>query len=165
AAFEIVATPFLVGQGALQATAELAGTPKASARRSLAVGGIAALKLALRDTVDPVEVGGALEYEIAVENYGNAPATDVRLEVSLPDALEPLEVRGEIPGAIEKGKLAIGPLAEIGPGERRSTRVRVRAGAAGEAKFSVKLVHPAAGAAGSGGARENESTIVYSPER
>lgn len=89
----------------------------------------AGLTMTLSDLNDPVEAGKQLTYEIRVQNQGQAPDSDIVVEVRLPQEFSPVAIgtSGPTQQTIQGQSIRFAPVAELGAGETLTYRVRVQA--------------------------------------
>jgi hypothetical protein len=118
------------------------------------------LAVAIRDSADPVTVNGELEYTIAIENQGSAPARDVAVEVVQTAGIELLESKGTLGGEARGGRYEPPLVKEIPPNGKLVQTIRVKAAEKGDARLVVRLKHPSLQ---NGQVEEHESTVVYVP--
>jgi len=148
--------------GVLSLVAEARGAcaPVVQTGCSTVVAGIPAVLLEVVDLADPVEVRGAVTYEIRVLNQGSAALTQVRWTGRLPETQAFVLAEGQTSAELEAGTsrvLLAAPLAVLEPGTTAVWRVTVRADAAGESRFTVELTADQFRAA----IVETESTTQY----
>ncbi len=133
--------------------------PRAECRTT--VFGVAALRMELLDTIDPVEVGGETVYEVRLMNTGSRADAAVTLACPVPEQLELVAADGPTPHTSEvvNGRTVVrfAPLGELAPGAAVLFRVRVRALAAGDARFQAQLTSESLGTP----VVKEESTRVY----
>ncbi len=84
-------------------------------------------------------VGEEVVYEIHVVNQGDAPCTDVRLSVVLPDAVTPLSTQGPTTGQIQQQQVVFPPLGQLDPRCDAVYSIRIRAHQPGQGTITVAL--------------------------
>ncbi len=101
----------------------------------------AGLTMTLSDLNDPVEVGKQLTYEIRVRNQGQAADGNISVTVQLPQEFSPVAIgtSGPTQQTIEGQTIRFAPVAELGPGETLTYRVRVQANRAGMVRVTASL--------------------------
>jgi uncharacterized repeat protein (TIGR01451 family) len=119
--------------------------------------GVSALLLELVDTVDPVEVGNETSYVILVRNQGTTPATGVRVDVQVPDALAVIRVTGPADHRKEGQRIEYFPLT-IPPQETLRYTVYAKALRPGDVRCKVEL---RSDQLTRGAVYEEESTTIY----
>lgn len=119
------------------ATAYCADTVTAMAETE--VTGIAAILLEVVDLNDPVEIGGATTYVITATNQGSAPATNVRIAVTLEDGMGYGNATGSTKAEQTGQKVLFKPLPSLAPGEKASWRVEVKAVREGDMRIKVAM--------------------------
>lgn len=101
--------------------------------------GIPAVLLEVIDLEDPVPVGGQVTYEIQVTNQGSLIDTNIQIVCTLENEMEFVSATGATAGSASGSTVTFAPLPSIAPKERVTWRVVVRAGAAGDVRFAVKM--------------------------
>lgn len=122
----------------------------------LAAKGVAAVEISIDDLLDPVPVEGRAEYVIHLVNRGAVAARNVELSVEISDHLRIAAASGTLPSRVASGRLELGPVAAIGPGQTLFCRVRADALKEGDARIEIRASHSGAGAVA-----RSESTRVY----
>ena len=123
----------------IQGTADRVATVKE--KQKIKVDGIAALRFEVVDVKDPIEVGAETAYEIRVLNQGTKDASNVALQVTLPQGFELIEAEG--PGSLRhslrNGQIIFEPIRRLAPRVDTSFRIRVRGRQAGDHRLRVEL--------------------------
>lgn len=101
---------------------------------------LAELFFDIDDVADPIEVDSETLYDLRVTNQGSKVATDVRIRVQFPDALEPLGATGPVEHAIRQQLIAFEPIESIAPGQEILLKLRARGRRAGDHRVVVELV-------------------------
>ena len=101
--------------------------------------GLAALEFTVKDTSDPVEVGGNVIYDVEVVNSGTKADTNVRVAAQLPDGLQPVKAEGAAAGAVNGQTVVFEPLASLPPNSKGTFRIHARCVAAGNHRVRVQL--------------------------
>jgi uncharacterized repeat protein (TIGR01451 family) len=101
--------------------------------------GIPAILLEVVDLEDPVPVGEPVTYQIRVTNQGSAPSTNVRLTCALPEGQEFVSGTGDTAVSAEGRTVKLATLPTLAPKAEAVWQVVVKATAAGDARFDVKL--------------------------
>lgn len=102
---------------------------------------VADLDLDVLQPAGPVPVSQEATYEITVTNRGTRAAQHVELAAFFSRGIEPVAVVGGR-HEIQPGKVLIGPIASIAPGEQMVYRVQARAEEAGNHVIRVELACP-----------------------
>jgi uncharacterized repeat protein (TIGR01451 family) len=129
----------VVGDLATRAVAVADRGIEAKAEGSVAVEGVAALRLEVADLEDPVEVGGELIYEIRVFNQGSCPCTGIRITCDVPIGLTAVEANGASAGRIQGNKVTFESLAKLATKADAVFRVKVRGDQPGDYRFKVQM--------------------------
>jgi hypothetical protein len=121
---------------AVQAQAPSAGT--ASGEIETLVEATADLKLVVNDPSGPLATSELATYEIQVMNRGSEAARQVKIVMQFGEGFEPIAFEGA-QGKIVPGQVVCQPLAELGPGEQVTMRIKARADRAGTHQFRVEV--------------------------
>jgi uncharacterized repeat protein (TIGR01451 family) len=116
----------------------------------------AALRMNVRGWPEALAVGGLVKYSIAVENAGSAPATHVRLAVTLPEAVS--FVSAEPAGHRREGNRVLFDAVTVGPDGRHVVTISAKAGRPDHA--AVLTAELTADQLESGALRRQETTVV-----
>ena len=98
--------------------------------------GIPAVLLEVIDVDDPIPVNGEVTYVITVTNQGSLPGTNIRIECDLESQMEYVSSTG---GSSSGGTVTFPPLPSLAPKDTHSWQVTIRATAAGDVRFGVKM--------------------------
>lgn len=112
---------------------------RASASHDTRVEGIAAILLEVVDIDDPVEVGAETAYQILVTNQGTDFATNIKLEVNIPEGMIVNDVKGPSNGAINKNVITFQPIPKLAPRADAIFRIFVRGTKPGDYRLSVNV--------------------------
>ncbi len=116
---------------------------KEAVDRRVSVDGIAAMRMEVIDSVDPVEKGGETTYEVRVTNTGSKADADVTVTCPLPPELAFVSATGPTGVRVEQlntcAMVRFDPVRELGPQTEAVFRVRVKAAAAGDVRFKATL--------------------------
>jgi uncharacterized repeat protein (TIGR01451 family) len=123
---------------------------------SMSVLGIPAMLLEVTDLIDPVEVGSAGEYEIAITNQGSAAATNVRVVATLEDSEQFVSASGGKARAAGK-VITFEPIPSIAPKATVTLRLAVNCVKEGDARFKVSMTADQLGRP----VEETEATHIY----
>jgi uncharacterized repeat protein (TIGR01451 family) len=149
--FTFEGTPMQPGSLAFHATAEGSRGTKAMKSIQTAVDGIAALRMEMLDTVDPVEKGGETTYEIRVVNTGSKADANIVIECTLPKNFEFVNATGPtqslefthktVQGSVlnEMRKVRFDPIAELAPKTEAVFKIKVKAVGTGDARFKASM--------------------------
>ncbi|MFT3878069.1 MAG: hypothetical protein QM703_00235 [Gemmatales bacterium] len=105
------------------------------------VSGAATIYMEVRDTVDPLFVGGTTIYNILVRNTGSAPATNVQVIADVPVGMTIMSVTpaGEAPASRPgEQRISFSPFA-LQPGKEKTYQIQVKAERASLFRFRSTL--------------------------
>jgi hypothetical protein len=91
------------------------------------------------DLKDPVEVGKEVTYEIRITNQGSTALTNIRPLCTVAEVQEFISASGVTPARAEGRTLTLEPIGTLDPKTTATWRVTLRAQAAGNASFDVRL--------------------------
>ena len=151
--FKFEGTPTQPGSLAFHATAEGSRGTKAMKSIQTTVDGIAALRMEMLDTVDPVEKGGETTYEIRVVNTGSKADANIVIGCELPPNFVLVNANGptkatERVGPVYDGKskdtadrrtIQFDPIAELAPKTEAVFKIKVKAVGTGDARFKASM--------------------------
>ena len=106
---------------------------------ALEINGLPAFRLDVKDTVDPIPVGGRTTYQIEVLNEGTLPGNRVEITCSLSAQLKVVNATGPIQPTYQGNRVIFPPLDALPPGQRGRYSVDVEAVQPGDARFIVEL--------------------------
>jgi hypothetical protein len=135
----LILQPRQLGRFELQATAEADRASAAEAVLPLEVEGIAALQFQVRDTADPVALGQETSYEIRLVNQGSKEATGVRVVISVPPGIRPLQAEGPTRHLLDGGRVVFDPMPQLGPKVEVVYRLAVQAIRPGDQRIRVEV--------------------------
>src|SRR5690606_14963771 len=101
--------------------------------------GIPAILLEVVDESDPIEVGQNETYTIIVTNQGSAPDTNIKVTVTLEDAMQYVSSSGPTTGRAEGKTITFAPLPSLAPKASATWKVVVKATAPGDVRFKTTL--------------------------
>ena len=115
------------------------GTLQARAEAALAVDGMAAFKLQVADTADPLHVGEHTTYRITVTNQGSKDGEHLQVTAQVPPEVRVVTVWG--PGGYRTNgdKLEFSPVDHLAAGGVLNYAVEVETQKAGDVRFHVEL--------------------------
>jgi uncharacterized repeat protein (TIGR01451 family) len=159
--------PEAAGEICVKATALADPALKASAESCTLVRGASAMLLNLRDTRDPLPVGGETSYSIVALNQGQAPITNLVIKALIPPEMSLLSAKGPVDNKLEAptkaGQMLLyEPLANLEPGGKREYEVYVKAVRAGDVRFKIEMTADQLKTGGP--VHQEESTRVYPQE-
>ncbi len=117
---ELVAMPTEAGQQTLEVSGKAQQGLTDEVKQDVLVEGLAALMFEVRDTQDPIEVGGETTYEIRVVNQGSKAATNVQVVVNLPPGIQAISASGETQHKVQAGGVVFEPLRAVGAEDRHA---------------------------------------------
>jgi uncharacterized repeat protein (TIGR01451 family) len=97
-----------------------------------------ALRVVAKD--NQLEMGRETVYEVHVQNPGNTPASNVKLQVQFPPGLTPKDAQGETRHAIERHAVHFEPVASLSADGKLVYRVSAIAHAAGDQRVRFAVV-------------------------
>lgn len=110
-----------------------------AATASTEVKGIPAILLEVIDIADPIEVGGQETYIITATNQGTAVDKNVTISCTLEDSQSYVSSSGATVGRLDGKTVKFAPLPSLPAKQKAEWRVVVKAGKAGDVRFSVEL--------------------------
>ena len=105
----------------------------------VALEGISDLALRIVDRDNPLELGKDTVYEILVRNPGNAPASNVQLQVQFPPGLMPKNVEGNTKFSMDRHTVLFAPIPSLGPNGQAIYRVSALAQSIGDQRVRFAL--------------------------
>jgi uncharacterized repeat protein (TIGR01451 family) len=130
-----VALASALPEGETAASARIQTTAEAA----LAIQGLPAFKLDVKDLDDPVEVGGRTSYRITVTNTGSLPGNQVQIVALLPPQMRLLSASGRSPYRSDGPRVVFEPLPSLEQGQAVTCTIEVEAVQAGDARFRAEL--------------------------
>ncbi|KAA3608731.1 MAG: DUF11 domain-containing protein [Planctomycetota bacterium] len=121
------------------------------------VEGIPAILLEVVDVEDPVEVGTNTKYVITVTNQGSAPASNIRITLTLPRQIQYVSSDGPTTARSTANQLSFAPLATLAPKAKATFEVTVKAVGEGDIRTKVSMVSDQSSVP----VEETESTYLY----
>jgi Domain of unknown function DUF11 len=121
---------------AVQSQATASGTANCAAETE--VEAVSDLKLVVNDPSGPLPTGEQAIYELQVMNRGSQAARQVKIVIQFSDGVEPVSFEG-CEARIVPGQVLCQPLAQLGPGEQATLRVKAKAQQAGTHHFRVEV--------------------------
>jgi uncharacterized repeat protein (TIGR01451 family) len=100
--------------------------------------GIAALKLEMRNEVNPVEVGKNASYLMTITNTGSAPAKLIDIKATASDLLKPIRATGPTKETIAGKFVTFDRIDTLQPGAKVVIRIECQALKEGDARFRVE---------------------------
>ncbi|MCC5831650.1 MAG: OmcB family cysteine-rich outer membrane protein [Chlamydiales bacterium] len=121
--------------------------------------GIPATHMCMVDTCDPVCLDGddMTSYKVCISNRGSAEDTNVQLQITFTDELQPESVSGPTRGRISGQTVIFEPIQRLDPKQCVEYCVRVRAVSVGDARAEATLNSDGLGAP----VTDTEATHVY----
>jgi len=98
-----------------------------------------ALLLEMVDRVDPVKVGQDEIYEIVVRNQGSGPDKNVQIKCKLPEQFKFVDSDGPTKAKADGQTITFGPIDQLGPKEKVSWTLRVKAEKPGDVRNEIEL--------------------------
>ena len=91
------------------------------------------------DTADPIEVNSDTIYQIRVQNQGSKAATNVRVQVVLPDSIDFVRAEGPVQHQSNGRSIIFNPIGTLGPKSEVTFRVQAKGLREGDHRVQVKL--------------------------
>jgi hypothetical protein len=136
--YEVRLTLAAAGTNRLVVQAQATASGTASSTAETQVEAVADLKLVVNDPSGPLPTDEHAVYELQVMNRGSQAARQVKIVVQFSDGVEPVAFEG-CEARIVPGQVLCQPLAQLGPGEQATLRVKARAVQAGTHQFRVEV--------------------------
>ena len=155
---EVTTTPVAVGQHQINFTATADLNLREQTQQSLSVQQLSELFFDIDDSADAIEVGSGTTFRVKVVNQGQIPATNVRVKVEFPPALQPRSVQGVSGNPIQGQMVVLDTIPSMQPGQELSFVIAASAVQAGEHRTVVSVSSDDRKIAVS----KEESTHVYS---
>ncbi len=127
------------GENVFGVRAQAASGITAQAEGLTMVEAVADLKLVVNDPAGPLGTNELAVYDVQVMNRGTESARDVKIVMQFGEGIEPIAFEGA-EARVVPGQLICQPLAELGPGEQVSIKVKARADRSGSHQFRVEVV-------------------------
>ncbi len=134
---ELTAMPIEAGDLTLQVESKARQGLSDETKQQILVEGLSAIMFEVIDVEDPIEVGGETTYEIRVVNQGSKAATNVRVVVNLPPAMQFISAEGETRHAVQPNGIVFEPLSKLAPKADTLYQVRVQGIRAGDQRIAV----------------------------
>jgi len=103
------------------------------------VKGVPAILLEVIDITDPIRIGENVTYKITVTNQGTATGTNITVAAILEPEMQYVSNAGATRGSFAAKTVSFAPLGSLAPKARASWEVVVKAKAAGDIRFRVKM--------------------------
>lgn len=100
---------------------------------------IPALRVEMVDREDPIRVGGTEVYTIRVDNQGTGDDRAVKIVCRLPEELKFVEATGPVAPKVDGQAITFGPLERLGPGERATWKLHVKAEKVADVRTTIEL--------------------------
>jgi uncharacterized repeat protein (TIGR01451 family) len=136
---ELVAMPIEPGQQTLTIQGKAQQGLADETRQDIVIEGLAAIMFEVRDSQDPIEVGGETSYEIRVVNQGTKAATNVQVVVTLPAGMQAMSADGETRYSVQAGGVVFEPLPQLAPKADTIYRVQVKGVQPGDQRITVQV--------------------------
>jgi hypothetical protein len=114
------------------------GNVRAEKTSRIEIEGIAAIKMEMRDDVDPVEVGKDVVYRMTLTNTGSAPAKMIEVKATLPDLLKAVRASGPTKETIAGKFITFEKVEALQPGAKIMFIFECQALKEGDARFRVE---------------------------
>jgi uncharacterized repeat protein (TIGR01451 family) len=112
---------------------------EAKGEGTVTVEGVAALMLEVIDVEGPSEVGAEMTYEVRVVNRGTVPCTNVQLQATVPDGLQPRDATGPAAYHVGGQQVTFDAMPRLASKADAVFRVRVRAMQPGDFRFRAQV--------------------------
>jgi uncharacterized repeat protein (TIGR01451 family) len=137
--FELQAALHGAGENVLGVRAQAASGITAEAQGLTMVEAVADLKLVVNDPAGPLGTSELAVYDVQVMNRGTESAREVKIVMQFGEGIEPIAFEGA-EARVVPGQVICQPLAELGPGEQVTIKVKARADRSGSHQFRVEVV-------------------------
>jgi uncharacterized repeat protein (TIGR01451 family) len=136
---QLVAVPVEPGDQMLRAEGRAAKGLTDQAKQGITVEGVAAIKFAVDDLEDAIEIGGETTYKIDVVNEGSKAATQVQIAALIPAGLKAVAASGPSQHAMQADRVVFAPLRRLAPKAEVTYEIRVEGLDAGDHRLRVQL--------------------------
>ncbi len=131
--------PRAAGDWPLYAVLTGEGLGDAQASHSVHVEGPPPLALEVLARDEVLTVGAETVYEVRVRNPGSVPATNVHLQVLVPEEVVPLQPQGPTEAQVQPARVLFGPLPRLESQAEAVYQVRVRGKRPGQGRLQLEL--------------------------
>lgn len=139
ATVSLVTMPVATGDQPISFNAVADLKQKATAEAGLLVEHLADVFFDIDDIVDHIEIGAETKYQLRVVNQGTKTATNVRLQLDLPNGLRPTKVDGGLQSQIQGQRVVFAPITSMNPGDEIKVEVTATGVTAGEHKIVASM--------------------------
>jgi uncharacterized repeat protein (TIGR01451 family) len=112
---------------------------QAQAEAPLEIRGLPAFRLEVKDTEDPVEIGGRTTYTIDVLNQGSLPGSQVEILAVVPPELRIISANGPTRPQVNGQRITWPPVDGVQPQQMLHYTVEAEGVKAGDARFHAEL--------------------------
>ena len=154
----LVTLPVETGDQLLRVEATARLSSPALQEHSVHVESHSELTFSIADTADPIEIGSETVYEIQIQNQGSRPDTNIQLQVSFPDSIQPLDADGASRAtSSQAGRVDFATVEKLNPGQKLTYRIRTRGNQQGSHLIRASVTSDQAGVP----VTKEEQTRVY----
>ncbi len=139
ATVSVVTVPVTTGDQTISFNAVADLKQKATADADLLVEHLDDVFFDIDDVVDHIEIGAETKYQLRVVNQGTKTATNVRLQLDLPNGLRPTKVDGGLQSQIQQQRVTFAPITSMNPGDEIKVEVTAIGVIAGEHKIVATM--------------------------
>lgn len=136
--FSVVATAMFPGVYKNVAQVKSAEGVTAQSEYATLWRGLPGLSLQMTDSADPIKEGDSTEFTITLNNQGNAPDTNVRVQMSFPAGLQPVSSSGATTATIAGQSVNFSPVAELAPKQALVWKVIAKGTVTGDNRTRVQ---------------------------
>jgi uncharacterized repeat protein (TIGR01451 family) len=126
------------GTNRLEVQSQAAASGTATCFTETTVEAISDLKLVVNDPAGPTPIGEQAVYELQLVNRGSRAARQVKIVMQFSDGVEPISFEG-CEARLVPGQVLCQPLAQLGPGEQATMKIKAQANQAGAHHFRVEV--------------------------
>jgi hypothetical protein len=126
------------GTNRIELQSQAAASGVANCVAETEVDAVSDLKLVVNDPAGPTPLSEPAVYELSLMNRGSQAARQVKLIMQFSDGVEPVSFEG-CEARIVPGQILCQPLAQLGPGEQATLRIKAQAHQAGAHHFRVEV--------------------------
>lgn len=136
--FTLTATTMTPGVARNSVSVNTAESVTAQGEYSTLWRGLPGLSLHMNDSADPLKVGDMTVFTITLNNQGSAADTNVRVQMSFPSGLVPVNSGGATSATVSGQIVSFAPVAALGPKQSLTWTVQARGVTAGDNRTRVQ---------------------------
>jgi len=136
---QLTALPVEAGEHKLEVATRAEQGLEDRTETSIKVEGLAVLSFEVKAADGAVPIGGETTYEVTVVNQGSKAATNVQVQVAVPDGLRALAGDGTTPGVAQQQGVSFAPIPQLAPKAEAKFRVQVQGLKAGDQRAKIMV--------------------------